>query len=894
MDQIHFKNSSLFVLFVIAGLSLSIPHDARAAPSSACSNGPDGSERRPHQFFSLRVVDLNGAPLSCVELRTTHDVTVVTDAQGVASFFEPGLMNQRVHFALRRLGYGDTDYAGFDGLSEELVGVSVDVCEGGSIELVARESSGRADFRHPPLCTSGSWQSQLVNRPVPGPQDVFGIHVVDYDTGRGIPMVEVRAGGRAHHTDSNGLLAYYDASRMLQGTVSCDEQEHVLTKFIYASPGYETRAATHRVCHGGSTTIALKRLDVAQRLYRLTGAGIYRDSVILGFEDSSDPYDAAPIREPVLNSGLVGVDTASAIVFGGKIFWTFGDAKRIGGRLGNLRGTGAISELDGSSPDLGVDLTYLASANSDFVRPMVPAWAGYPGLAWPVGLTVVDDGAGESLFATIAFVRAGIGALGRYSGGHFVPESELSAAPLRPAGTTFRIQHADGDFVYRQSLIRHRATRSALLEPAVYEVFTPLCHAEASPVCGTDGVERDLDGTPMYRWRAGGAPVTSDHVEAGLLEPDEVIFGKLRGIRPKSDGWRVGFDVNQGAYNEFRGRFIRMVPAVQTKPEGISLAIYYAEADTPMGPWVHARRVLTVPQTMYTVSHLQFFDREDGRIFFVGTHSNSFGFGSLDPPPIPRYEYNQLMHALDLDDPRVYLPVPVYDVSVEGPAGGFVTRKGLQRHHADTAAAFFAYDRPAEQTVAVTREAAGGRLAAGAESTQRPLFFVLPATDQDGDGVADVQDSCLEVAGASGAGMRDPDQDGYGIGCDGDYNNDGAVDQDDAKIFRRQYGQDSADAEFDPNLDHDGDGHIGRRDWVIFRRLRHGSPGPSGLSCAGNIPCLPDFEDLVPVHEFVGEQGEYAYSVKPVLPGYARTSHDVGLVWRNPIKVAFPVSEYMR
>ena len=33
---------------------------------------------------------------------------------------------------------------------------------------------------------------------------------------------------------------------------------------------------------GGKAQIKLKRVNIAERLYRMTGAGIYRDSVLLG------------------------------------------------------------------------------------------------------------------------------------------------------------------------------------------------------------------------------------------------------------------------------------------------------------------------------------------------------------------------------------------------------------------------------------------------------------------------------------------------------------------------------------------------------------------------------------------------------------------------------------
>ena len=44
---------------------------------------------------------------------------------------------------------------------------------------------------------------------------------------------------------------------------------------------------------------------------------------------------------------------------------------------------------------------------------------------------------------------------------------------------------------------------------------------------------------------------------------------------------------------------------------------------------------------------------------------------------------------------------------------------------------------------------------------------------------------------------------------------------------------------YTPDVDNDGNGTIGRRDYRILRNLFGGPPGPSGLACAGTVPCPP-------------------------------------------------------
>src|SRR6185436_15185349 len=62
----------------------------------------------------------------------------------------------------------------------------------------------------------------------------------------------------------------------------------------------------------------------------------------------------------------------------------------------------------------------------------------------------------------------------------------------------------------------------------------------------------------------------------------------------------------------------------------------------------------------YNPTQHPFFDQEAGRvIFFEGTYTASF---SSAKQKTPRYDYNQIMYRLDLDDPRLALPVPIYMV----------------------------------------------------------------------------------------------------------------------------------------------------------------------------------------------------------------------------------------
>jgi hypothetical protein len=106
--------------------------------------------------------------------------------------------------------------------------------------------------------------------------------------------------------------------------------------------------------------------------------------------------------------------------------------------------------------------------------------------------------------------------------------------------------------------------------------------------------------------------------------------------------------------------------------------------------------------------------------------------------------------------------------------------------------------------------------------------------DQDGDGVGDPLDNCLAEGNPD---QRDTNQDGYGNLCDADFDDDGGVGLADFATFKLSFGQSLGSPAYDPDADFDGDGAVGLFDFGVFRSLFGAPPGPSGLSCAGTIPC---------------------------------------------------------
>lgn len=122
----------------------------------------------------------------------------------------------------------------------------------------------------------------------------------------------------------------------------------------------------------------------------------------------------------------------------------------------------------------------------------------------------------------------------------------------------------------------------------------------------------------------------------------------------------------------------------------------------------------------------------------------------------------------------------------------------------------------------------------GADADCTSAADLLEAPDLDGDFVVDDEDDCLQVPNAD---QRDTDLDGYGNICDPDFTNDGVVGGPDYGVLSAAYGSSSGEPAYSEHVDTDGDGVIGGPDYGVLSMLYGQPPGPSGLSCAGSVPC---------------------------------------------------------
>lgn len=481
----------------------------------------------------------------------------------------------------------------------------------------------------------------------------FGIRAVDDQTARGVPLVELETVNHLRWvTDSGGWIAICEPGLMGQ---------HVF--FFVRSHGYEFpkdgfgfAGIRLHVAPGKKTTIKIRRVNLAERLYRITGEGIYRDSVLLA--------EPAPLAEP-LGSGMVaGQDSAFAELYQGRIMWFWGDTSRMSYPLGHFWMASAVSKLPdqgGLDPGEGANLHYFTDEEG-FSRP-VARLGVKRGMIWADGFLVLPDQTGrERLVCHYAHMESldkmldhGLAVFNdENSEFERLKTLEMKDHLLFP-GQAHPIRYRDGDvdYIYLGEVfpnVRVRADWEHYLEPAAYEVFT--CIDDAGDSADT-AVLRGADGQVRYEWRRRGKPIN------GAMEKQLIAAGRLNADQSHflpadvDSGEPVLMHRGSVRWNAYRQCWILI--AVQIGGSSNLGEIWYSEAPKPTGPWRRAKKIVTHDRySFYNPVHHPFFDQDGGRvIYFEGTYTCTF---SGNPVATPRYDYNQIMYRLDLSDPRL---VPV-------------------------------------------------------------------------------------------------------------------------------------------------------------------------------------------------------------------------------------------
>ncbi|MCC9645140.1 hypothetical protein LOC71_22910 [Rhodopirellula sp. JC740] len=485
------------------------------------------------------------------------------------------------------------------------------------------------------------------------PSDFFAIRVVDQETGRGVPLVELRTTDENRYfTDSNGYVAFNEPGLMNRAIW------FEVHSWGYESPRgpFDLPGLTLQTTPGTEQSIRIRRINVAERFYRQTGVGIYRDSMLLG--------KSVPPMAKNLNADIAGCDSVQTAFYRGKMRWFWQDTDQIGFGLGNYNMTGATSPSPQQiNPDLGIEFQYFTREDSPFARPMVSIENAEQLPIWVDGLMVVKDSTGRERLVGRSVAARKDFSVARSCLLIYDDTAEqfrhLRDLPLPTESKRFPHEHpalvAEGEeqyfYIGCPPNIRVQASFEAVTDLGRYEGLTCLL---------PDGsVDRTAAGQVRFRWEAEADPVTQEEVRRLLAENQatgaEVPFalfdvesGRSIDCARGSIAWNPHWKVWTMLFCERGG-------------DSFLGEVWFSTANSPAGPWLHCQKVATharAGQDMNFYNPMQHAElmRGNGRfVYFEGTFVNTFAAASV---PVPRYNYNQLMYRLDLDDPRWKLPEP--------------------------------------------------------------------------------------------------------------------------------------------------------------------------------------------------------------------------------------------
>lgn len=476
-----------------------------------------------------------------------------------------------------------------------------------------------------------SLEAQTVQAPY------FSIRCVDNETDRGVPLVELRTVNQILLvSDSAGWIAFHEPELMDRDVF-----------FSIAAPGYEypidgfgNRGKTLRTTSGTSAVIRLLRTNVAERLYRITGEGIFRDSALLGLPI---PYDGK-----LANALTLGQDSVQAVPYAGRIFWLWGDTNLARYPLGNFHTTCATSPMpgqDGFDPSQGIPLTYFCDESGQRVAKMAPD--SQPGAVWLFGLLNVPDSNGrETLVAHysrhLSLSEVAEHGLVRFDDKKRAFEKmvplDLTESWRFPRGNAVRVDNKAGNFFYFNASFantRVRADWSSVLDSKAYEA---LAYDESARA---------------YVWQTARSPNTQaeerELIRVGKMLPEQARYQLVDGATGSA------VEMHQGSvqWNPYWKQWLLIGTQIGDKNATSFLGeIWLSASAEPSGPWRTAIKIASHPNySFYNPRQHSFFDASDGRfIFFEGTFTRTF---SNAPYGVPRYDYNQILYRVDLSDERL-------------------------------------------------------------------------------------------------------------------------------------------------------------------------------------------------------------------------------------------------
>jgi hypothetical protein len=424
------------------------------------------------------------------------------------------------------------------------------------------------------------------------------IEVVEKGTGWAVPLVELRT---THHarfiTDNAGVIAF-DLPECMGRETWFDVIGH---GYEVPKDGFGSRGVRLKPEPGRMLKVEVNRTIVVKRLGRLTGNGLFAESQKLGRElDWRD-------------SDVFGCDSVQNAVHRGKMFWAWGDTTLPHYPLGLFdmsSATTTVQPLASFEPPVRLKFNYFTDAKE---KPRGVAKMPGSGPTWVSAYVSLPDKNGKARL------------VGTY----------IKIKPLMEAYESGLCVWNDEKEEFEQLRVLWTKSDAAPKQPPAPDGHPAFWKDER-------GKEWVLFGNPLPKLRCAATfEAWQDSSQWEILTPQESLLSAKDGKPVKPHSGSI-------AWNPFRKRWVTVFMETFGKPSAFG-ELWYAEADTPTGPWGKAVKILTHENyTFYNPRiHPEFTPTNSPILLFEGTYTMQF---ADKPHPTPRYDYNQILYRLDLDD----------------------------------------------------------------------------------------------------------------------------------------------------------------------------------------------------------------------------------------------------
>lgn len=428
------------------------------------------------------------------------------------------------------------------------------------------------------------------------------IVVTDAENGWPVPLVELKTVNQTRFvTDNAGVIAF-----------NLPEFMNRETWFSVSGHGYEVnadgfgyRGVRLTPQPGATLPVSVHRTSIAQRLGRLTGSGLFSDSQQLG--DHLDWNDGP----------IVGCDSVQLAVYREKLFWAWGDTQVARYPLGIFDASSATtsrSPLERFQPPLQVQYDYF---NKPDGSPRGVAPLPGKGPTWLTAyMALLDKSHQERLVATYR--------------------------KITPPLSTYEIGLCAWDDAAEEFRLVKKLWEQRLGQPE------PRAVPDGHPSRWTDSQGRAwlLFGSPLPNLRC---PATfeawQDPTTWEVLSPPDTLPSK-------ADGRPVKLHSGSIAWNDHRQKWVTVFMQHFGKTSAFG-ALWYAEAREPLGEWSPAVPILAHDNYTFYNPRIQWelTPANASFLLFEATYTREF---AKQPAPTAKYDYNQILYRLNLDDPRLH------------------------------------------------------------------------------------------------------------------------------------------------------------------------------------------------------------------------------------------------